>query len=297
MATDRSVNDGPVNNGPVNDETAYFHRSEDELVPNLPACSMWSDDQMHGVALSGALARAAEHQLAVVGREDLIPARWTVDLFKPARMIGCSFNTEVVRESARICLVDVTMTQQGQRVARASATFLKPTESAPGEVWAPAERPAAPPPDVVPPSAVARVPFMRSDAGWSQDFREHQNAGRKAQWSTSFPVVAGEPLTAFQAAAATADGASMVTNWGTGGVEYINTDIAMTLARRPAGVEIGLLATDRVEHDGIAVGTAAVFDREGPLGSVIIASLANARRTVDLAGVEYDDDGTRRSRR
>ena len=74
-----------------------------------------------------------------------------------------------------------------------------------------------------------------------------------------------EPLTGFQAAAATADSASMVTNWGTRGVEYINTDIALTLAREPEGLEIGLLATYRVEHDGIASGTCAMFDRRGPL--------------------------------
>jgi hypothetical protein len=271
----------------------YFVRDGDLLLPQPPACSMWSDDQLHGVALSGALARAAERQLDEVGRPDLIPARWTVDLFKPARMRPAKFNTEVVREGRRICLVDVTMTQDGQRVARASATFLKPTEAAPGVVWEPHERPAPPPEELAPPTTVAHVPFFRSAAEWSQNFTEHQNAGRKASWNSSFPVVVNEPLTGFQAAAAIADGGSMVTNWGTGGVEYINTDIAMTLARRPAGTEIGLLATDRVERDGIAVGTATIFDREGPLGSVITASLANARRTVDLGGVTYTDDGRR----
>jgi len=272
---------------------AYFERDGEVLVPQPAACSMWSGDQLHGVALSGALARAAERQLDEVGRPDLIPARWTVDLFKPARMLPAKFNTEVVREGRRICLVDVTMTQDGQRVARASATFLLPTETASGEVWEPSERPAPPSPDVAPPTSVPRVPFFRSDSAWSQDFSEHQNAGRKASWNTSFPIVADEQLTGFQAAAAIADGGSMVTNWGTGGVEYINTDIAMTLARRPVGTEIGLHATDRVERDGIAVGTATVYDREGPLGSVITAALANSRRTVDLGGVTYRDDGSR----
>ena len=154
-----------------------------------------------------------------------------------------------------------------------------------------------PPPLAVAPAAPRRGgPCGRAAAGWSQDFLEHQNAERKTSWSTAVPVVAGEPLTGFQAAAATADGASMVTNWGTRGIEHINTDITMTLAREPEGVEIGLLATDRVEHEGIAVGTAAVFDRRGPLGTVIVAALANARRTVDLSAVSYSEDGRRRSR-
>jgi hypothetical protein len=281
--------------GGVTDQISFFTHAGDTLVPTAMACSMWSDDQMHGVALSGALARAAEACLATAGRTDLRPARWTVDLFKAARMVPCSFATEVVREGSRICLVDVTMTQEGRRVARASATFLKPTAAAPGEVWSPEEHPEPPPLDVAPVTTEPRVPFFHSSVGWSQNFTEHQNADRKASWNSAIPIVPDEPLTGFQAAAATADGGSMLTNWGTNGVEYINTDIAMTLAREPEGIEIGLLATDRVEVDGIAVGTAAMFDRRGPLGTVMVAALANARRTVNFAHVEYTDDGERRT--
>jgi hypothetical protein len=279
----------------VTDEIAFFTVAGDDLVPTPLACSMWSDDQLHGVALSGALARAAEQTLAATGRDDLRPARWVVDLFRAARMRPCTFTTEVVREGSRICLVDVTLTQDGERVARASATFLKPSQTAPGEVWHPAERPTPPPLHVAPESDEPRVPFLRSSAGWSQNFTEHQNSDRKASWSSAIPVVPDEPLSPFQAVAAAADGASMVTNWGTRGVEYINTDIALTLAREPVGVEIGLLATDRVEHDGIASGTTAVFDRAGALGTVTVAALANARRRVDMGGVEYSDDGQRRT--
>lgn len=280
----------------MTDPLSFFTRAGDDLLPAPLACSMWSEDQMHGVALSGALAWAAERRLADAGRTDLRPARWAVDLFRPARMVPCTLSAEIEREGRRICLVDVILSQDGERVARGTATFLKPSAATEGEVWAPTERPEPPPLDVVPASTRPRAPFVRSAGGWSQDFLEHQNAERKTSWSTAVPVVAGEPLTGFQAAAATADGASMVTNWGTHGIEHINTDITMTLARQPEGVEIGLLATDRVEHDGIAVGTAAVFDRRGPLGTVIVAALANARRTVDLSAVSYSDDGRRRSR-
>ena len=138
------------------------------------------------------------------------------------------------------------------------------------------------------------MPFLHSDIGWSQKFGEHQNASRKTSWNSAVSVVRGERLTPFQAVAATADGASLVTNWGTNGVEYINTDITLSLAREVVGVEIGLHALDRVESDGIAVGTAAVFDRQGPLGNVLVTSIVNARRAVDFTHVEYDDDGSRR---
>lgn len=281
----------------MSDPISFFTRADgadDQLVPQPLACSMWSDDQMHGVALSGALAWAAERALAEAGRTDLRPARWAVDLFKPARMVPCTLTTEIEREGRRICLVDVILSQDGERVARGTATFLKPSQSTEGDVWAPTERPVPPPLDVVPPATgEPRAPYVDSSVPWSQNFLEHQNADRKTSWSTSVPIVPDQPLTAFQAAAATADGASMVCNWGSRGVEYINTDITMTLAREPDGIEIGLLAVDRVEHEGIAVGTAQMFDRTGPLGTVMVAALANAGRTVDLGSVSYTDDGQR----
>ena len=103
-------------------------------------------------------------------------------------------------------------------------------------------------------------------------------------------------MTPFQGVAAMADGASLVTNWGDKGVEYINTDITLALAAVPQ-VSRSACRRDRVEHDGIAVGTAAVFDRTGPLGTAVVTSLVNAHRTVDFDGVEYGDDGERRRAR
>lgn len=275
-------------------DLSLFERDGAALVPTAIARSMWSENQMHGVAVSGALARAIETCVREAGRDDLRPARMTVDLFRPATMDPCVLTAEVVREGRRICLVDAVLTQDGGRVARASAIFLKPSASAEGAVWQPTERPVPPPLDVAPVSTEPRVPFFHSDAGWSQTFGDHQDASRKASWNTALPVVAGEEVTPFQGVAAMADGASLVTNWGDRGVEYINTDITLTLARLPEGLEIGLAAEDRIEHDGIAVGTAELFDRGGSLGTVVVTSLVNARRTVDFEGVEYTDDGRRR---
>ncbi|WP_134741798.1 acyl-CoA thioesterase domain-containing protein [Nocardioides sp. 503] len=278
-------------------DLSFFRADGATLVPTEMAQSMWDANQMHGVAVSGALARALEAGVADLGRADLRPARLTVDLFRPATMDPCETSTTVVREGRRICLVDAVLTQGGAPVARASAVFLAPSADPDGEVWSPEDRPVPPPEDVAPPTDVPHVPFFHSEAaGWSQQFGDHQNGSRKRSWNSAIPIVAGEAVTPFQAAAAVADGASLVTNWGSGGVQHINTDITLTLARRPDGVEIGLAAVDRVESDGIAVGTVAVFDRLGPLGTAVVTALANARRTVDMGGIEYQDDGSRRSR-
>ena len=69
-------------------QLSFWTRGDgDALVPTELACSLWSDDQVHGVALSGALARALEQAAAATGRAELRPARYTVDLFRAA---GCS---------------------------------------------------------------------------------------------------------------------------------------------------------------------------------------------------------------
>jgi hypothetical protein len=283
-------------------QLSFFRASgaaDDALTPTDMARSMWSDDQMHGVAVSGALARGVERRVRELGRDDLVPARYTVDLFKAARMRDCVVTTEVVREGPRICLVDAVLTQVVDdvevRVARASALFLKPTAATEGAVWSPDERPSPPPLDVAPPTEGPHVPFFHSSAGWSQSFGLHQNDTRKSSWNTAIPVVDGEAPSPFEAVASIADGASMVTNWGDRGIEYINTDITLTLARLPIGLSVGMSALDRVEVDGIAVGTAAVFDRTGPLGTAVVTSLANTLRVVDFAQVEYTDDGERRT--
>lgn len=40
----------------MTDRLSFFTRDGADLAPAPLACSMWSRDQMHGVALSGALA-------------------------------------------------------------------------------------------------------------------------------------------------------------------------------------------------------------------------------------------------
>ena len=100
----------------------------------------------------------------------------------------------------------------------------------------------------------------------------------------------GEPVTPFQAVAASADGTSLATNWGTAGVQHINADVTLTLSRPPVGVTVGLRALDRVEHDGVAASSCTVFDRHGPLGTTLVTSMANTRRGIDMGGKRWEDD-------
>jgi hypothetical protein len=272
----------------------FFTVDGDRLVPEPYASSLWGEDQMHGVAAGGAMARAAEATLA--GRSDLTPVRFTVDLFRPVRMQPCELRTRIVREGRRLGLVDVELVQDGEVMARAATLFLAPSEPAEGRVWAPPSAGQAfdpPPEDLAPPSDEPHPPYFASDGHWSAEFADHQNAGRKSSWNPAMPIVVGERATPFQAAASVADGASLVTNWGEGGIEHINTDLSLILTRAPESTEIGLVALDRATHAGIASGVAAMFDRVGRCGTVNVTSLVNSRRTVDLGSVAYSEDGTR----
>lgn len=254
------------------------------LEPLPLARSRWREDQVHGVAVSGLLARALERVVDAAGRSELVPARYHVDLFRPARMVPTTAEATVVREGPRLMLLDAVVRQEGEVVARAGATFLLPSANASGDVWTSPAAAPEPPLDLAPPEGEQHVPFFASAAPWSDDFGDHQNAGRHATWQTAVPIVLGEECTPFQAVASIGDATSMVTNWGSAGVEFINTDIDLALSRRPDSVLLGLRATDRRAVDGIAVGTAEVFDRTGVIGTASVTALANTRRTVDLSG-------------
>jgi hypothetical protein len=200
----------------------------------------------------------------------------------------------LVRQGPRLVLLDAVFLQGEERVARASALFLQPSTAPEGEVWsATTDGPFPPPVELAPEGSEHHVPFFASAKPWSNNFREHQNSGRHQTWQTAMPIVAGEPMTPFQAAASIADNTSMISHWSNKGVEYINADISLALARRPAGVELGLRALDHVAVDGVSIGTVEVFDRLGVLGVATVTALANTRRTADFSQSEYD--GTARS--
>lgn len=270
---------------------ALFRAEGDLLVPQDIARSLWRADQMHGVATSGALARELENAVLGAGRDDLRPARYTVDLFKAPSMGPCTLASTVVREGSRLMLIDATLSQEGEIVARASGLFLKVSADPPGEVWTPTQAPTPPPLEIAAVSDEPRVPIFFSDGvGWSQNFAEHQNGGRKQTWQTALAIVLGEKPTPFQGLAGAADSTSMVVNWGTEGVQYINTDVTLAISRVPVSQEIGLAAVNRTTHDGISTGSCIVFDREGPIGTTTVTSISNSRRAVDFTQHDFSED-------
>lgn len=255
--------------------SAYFVAEDALLKPQDGARSGWNGGAtLRGSAVSGALAREAERAIGDAG--GLRPVRWTLDLFRPAGFQPSAVSSAVVRQGRRLALVDVEMTQDGVRVARATAQFLRGGAAVHGRTWSRPETVCVPPPDVRPETSEPRV-YYSEGAGWTGSPEAHQNAERKRTWHFPLAVVQGEPPSPFQQAAMAADFVNMVANWGDHGIEFINTDVTLTLVRLPEGDGVGLVAEHREEHDGVSVGMAAVVDRQGVVGFAGVTGLANGQ--------------------
>lgn len=253
------------------------------LHPTAPAFSSWgTGGQLRGMAVSGALARAAEravHELD--GTDTLRPVRWTLDLLRPARDVPYTAVAAVVRRGRRLCLVDAALRHADEIVARGSALFLAGGGRSRGTAWSPADTSHAPPPTLHPAGPEPRV-YYSDGVGWTASPEPHQNAARKMTWHRPTLVVTGERPTPFQQAAMVADVVNVVSNWGDAGLEFINADVTLAIARLPAAdQEMGLAAESRIEDDGIAVGTATMFDRAGAFGTATVSGLLNGSSVVD----------------
>lgn len=263
---------------------AFFRVEQDGgteiLLPEPLAGSGWGNGNMRGMPISGALARSTERAAADLGLDQMLPARFTLDLFKPAFQVPTTITTSVVRQGRRLCLIDAAFVQNGQTVARSGTLFLRPGETPSGAVWSADRTPVPPPRELRPDSPELRL-YFAEDTGWGQASSGEPSAERKQSWHFAMPMVEGELLTPFQMAASIADVANVVSNWGSAGLQFINADVTLALARQPIEMEFGLSAIDRVEADGVSVGTALMFDRAGVFGTTTVLGLANASRGVD----------------
>ncbi|MCU1566794.1 MAG: hypothetical protein JWQ56_1731 [Pseudarthrobacter sp.] len=256
------------------------HGDTEILLPEPHAASGWGQETMRGMPVSGALARATERAAGELGLRGLLPARFTLDLFKAAKQVPTTISTTVVRRGRRLCLIDAAFVQNGLAVARSATLFLQPSETPSGAVWSAVRSPVAPPRGLVPESSELRL-YFAEDSGWGPVSAVAPSDKRKQSWHFAMPMVESEPLSPFQMAASVADVANVVSNWGSDGLQFINADVTLTMARLPIELEFGLSALERVEADGVSVGTAVMFDRAGVFGTTTVLGLANAQHSVD----------------
>jgi len=244
--------------------------------PTRFALSHWGDDHLNGPAVVGLAALTLEKHC---GSSDFMPARLTVDLFRAARSVATSVAVHVVRDGRRIRSAECDLVQEGRPVARATLVQYRRSEAPPGRLW------AAPITSPFPPTfddgALTAVDSDAADLSRSPG--EHQNDSRKRFYNKAIDVVAGEANSQFVRAVMVAEATSLVTNLGTHGVGYINGDLTVGLARLPVGEWIGVQADSHWAADGVAVGTATLFDRSGAFGSGMTTAVANPAAQIDFA--------------
>jgi hypothetical protein len=259
---------------------AHFAQiSEDTFQPTANAQSHWGEDHLNGPALVGLAAWNLDDRY---GDDDFMPARLTVDLFKAARGLPTVVSTRLIRDGRRVRNSECELLQAGVPVVRATLVQYRRSSAPKGEEW----------------TATMDFPYHAVDdtrhirigsdlGGWSDAIADHQNASRKRFLNRSVDVVHGKRNGPFVNAVMVAEGTSLVTNLGSAGVGYINGDLTVGLARLPRDEWIGVQADSHWVDDGVAVGTATLFDSDGPFGSGMVTALSNPAAQIDFTNDQF----------
>lgn len=262
---------------------AYFVTHDDGVFEPTPlAGGHWGESLISGPAVAGLAAWALEKDF---GQPDFLPARFTIDLLKPARQVPTRTQTRLIRDGRRVRYVECDVIQGDWIVARATSVAYRVSQAPAGQEWEPQADFTAPP------QGDGAGMFVGSDsAGWSLLGAEHQNTDRKEAYYRGADVVAGEAASPFVRAVIVAEAATnMVVNLGTAGIGYINGDITVSLSRLPRGEFIGVRGDTRSAADGVAVGTATLFDTAGPIGSASVTALANPAAQIDFTATPRNE--------
>lgn len=261
---------------------AFFALQTDDAGREFFAPTHWArgpwGDTISGNYLGGLLGLVGERDLAghTVGMR---PARFTVDLMRPAAMTPVSVTTDVVRAGRRLLLADIVMTQDGKPIARAGLLYLRPGEQPTAPRWS--TEVAMPPLPVMPATIPDNAPMLmftagREDAAPGDGLAAWAHSGPKYVWFHDLlPIVDTLAKTPFGSAAMAGDVASSLTGFGHDGLPFINADYTVSLSRLPRGPFIGLAALTHHSHDGISTGTALLVDEAGPIGTASATALVN----------------------
>ena len=263
---------------------AFFERTPGGLVPRPHARSPWAPDMLHGRLLAALASAEVERQLG----EPMRLVRLTTDLFRVAPMRPVVVTITPTREGRRIRTFTVDLACDGRVVATTAALALAESPPPAGRSW------SAPPWSAPAPETLTGLadPFEADPPG-SPDLRllggRLEGPGPHHAWLREpWPLVEGEPLSATTRAVMAADVANPLTNWTGSGLQYINADLSVHLARAPIGEWIGLEVVDHLAGQGITVGTCRLHDRTGPFGQSVVSGLARPFPPVgpaDTAGL------------
>jgi Thioesterase-like superfamily len=254
--------------------SAYFELDGVRFVPRRIAKGGWGES-VSGHAVGGLLGWAVER---MVDDPDMQAARLTVDLPRPTALEPIALHTAVLRDGKRLRLVEATLIQDGNAVARTTALFLRRCEQPAGQVWT--EQVLMPP--LPSDDEVAKAALFVRTYGWGAPVQNPEpgwagETGAKFAWlNLAVPVVEDEAPTPLVRAAMAGDVTASLCNWGTEGLQFINADYTVTLSRLPEGPALGLASHSHYSNAGVATGSATLVDREGVIGTCVSVALAHS---------------------
>jgi hypothetical protein len=228
---------------------------------------------LHGRFLAGLAARAVQ---SAERESELRVVRLTVDMFRPPPMLALQTETNVIRAGRRVRVIDVSVRCDDVEVARARALLLHTTAHPSGALW------RAPEWDAPSPDTLQSPADEETYGGW--DIRLLSPGGfwtaeRKRLWARDrWQLVDGEGLTPVVRAAFAADLPNPLANSSALGLQFINADLTLFLARPPVSDWIGLEVSSHLGYDGIALGSCTLYDTSGAIGWSSVCATAQTAR-------------------
>lgn len=243
----------------------------DAWVPTELGRGPWDPRALHGGAVGPVLVRELEGLGAPV---PMRLARVTIELLRPVTMEPFRVAAEVLRDGAKIGLLEASLirVRDDEVVARARAMRIRTAEV---DFAEPAAETVVPLPDADTdlgdrsPSGGAYVAFHNTAVRHRFARGMFGDVGPAFDWiRLAVPVVPGEEPSPWQRVVAAADfgnGISSIVPFD-GSVSFINPDLSVHLWREPVGEWVGIDATTHASATGIGASDSAVWDTDGRIG-------------------------------
>lgn len=264
-------------------DDVLFRREGGSFVPTDLAGSPWGSGLLHGGAPAALLAYGVEGAQA----PGLLPARMTIDLFRPVPKAPLELRTREVRTGRRIQVLETSLWHEDREMCRATSLLLRPSEiDLPATARPDAALPADP--ESLPTGSLMPESTRREGApqGLHTTIQVKRitppntgEGGRHAAWiRIPVPVVEGEANSPLVRVAGTSDFGNGLANIRVdGNTGFINADINLHLYREAVGEWICLDAHSSAGNNGLGLIRTTIYDQAGPLGCAVQSIMANPR--------------------
>jgi hypothetical protein len=240
-------------------DAAFYASAGESFEPLLPAASPWNTATQSGVAMAGLLAQRLEQTPATA---EMMVARLTMDILRPAPMALTSVNCALTRDGRNMQNIEAVLEVDGRVVARASVLRVRVATSPPHQ---PRET-AYPPPEDAPNKPLNR----HYDRGMESRvlFGGLVERGPGAAWvRPRVDLVCGQAARPTAAAVMAADfGGALSSIHDSRQWSFANVDLSIHFIRQPASDWIRVESRTLSEGDGSALVETILADLEGVFG-------------------------------